>query len=197
MKLQGTYIQVPDALIQADLSLAEKMVYIALLHFAGDDGTCWPSVHSIAQFCHVDDRTVQRSIVGLQNKKWITDKHRSHVKSSFYQLSVPHIRHSATGDILPPMNNEPLNNKNQRVIQNGLSFLGKWLGKPGAQKKAAGKVTLNSGALAGKTVNIAYGGQVQQNKRPEPMVDISKIVKGDCPCERQNSLRMLLFRLSC
>src|SRR5664280_119594 len=112
MKLQGTYVMVPDALIQADLSLAEKMVYVALLHFAGDDGTCWPSVHSIAQFCHVDDRTVQRSILGLQEKKWITDKHRSHVKSCFYQLSIPHIRHSATGDILPPMSNHPLKQTN-------------------------------------------------------------------------------------
>jgi hypothetical protein len=70
-------------------------------------------------------------------------------------------------------------NKNHRLIQNGLSFLGKWMGKPSAQKKSAGKVTLNSGALAGKTVTIGYGGQVQQDKRPEPVMDLSKILKGD------------------
>ena len=65
MKLQGAYVQVPDALMQSDLTPAEKLVYISLLHFAGEEGTCWPSVHAIAVFCHVDDRTVQRSILTL------------------------------------------------------------------------------------------------------------------------------------
>jgi hypothetical protein len=70
-------------------------------------------------------------------------------------------------------------NKDKRVIQNGLSFLGKWMGKPSAQRKAAGKVTLNSGALAGKTVTIGYGGQVQKDKRPAPVMDLTTMLKGD------------------
>lgn len=285
MKLQGAYVQVPDALMQSDLTPAEKLVYISLLHFAGEEGTCWPSVHAIAVFCHVDDRTVQRSIVTLQKKKWIKEKRRSHVKTYFYELSTHHIRHSATGGNLSPMNNEPTKqvslpkgdilpptgvtschpggdilppelifnepdsveliqdppptsprptkpsktvpnysisfdysagefvmteaarqkldrdwpdvdvdveirkaeawvldvyNQKGRTIQNGLSFLSKWLGKPGAQKKSAGKITLTSGALAGKTLNVTYGGASQANKRPTPPpVDVSKMIKGD------------------
>jgi len=70
-------------------------------------------------------------------------------------------------------------NENHRVIKNGLSFLGNWMGKPKAQKKSAGQMKITSGAMAGKTVPLAYGGAPQTNKRPTPPpIDMSKIIKG-------------------
>jgi phage replication O-like protein O len=72
-----------------------------------------------------------------------------------------------------------IHNKDGRVIQNGLSFLSKWMGKPGAQRKSAGQMKITSGALAGKTLPLGYGGKVQENKRPTAQVDMSKIIKGD------------------
>lgn len=97
MKFVGHYGVVPDALINSDrLSLADKVVFVALVHFANEQGQCWPSVHALAEFAHVGDRTVQRSTKDLQAEHYITVKRTSHVKSCFYQLSEPDVRQPAT-----------------------------------------------------------------------------------------------------
>lgn len=70
-------------------------------------------------------------------------------------------------------------NENHRVIKNGLSFLGNWMGKPKAQKKSAGQMKITHGAMAGKTVTIGYGGQAQANKRPTPQGDTKTFIKGE------------------
>jgi hypothetical protein len=72
-----------------------------------------------------------------------------------------------------------IDNAEKRRIENGLSFLSKWLSKPTCQKRSAGTVRMNTGALAGQTLKLNYRPDVQQNKRPGPIMDMSKIVKGD------------------
>lgn len=53
---------------ELDIPSAEKMVLLCLCDFAGDHGSCWPSVKTIARKCSKSERTVQGAI------KWLRDQ---------------------------------------------------------------------------------------------------------------------------
>lgn len=92
MKFIGHYGIAPDALMNSKrLSLADKAVFIALVHFANEEWQCWPSIPTLAKFACVSPRQVQKSIKHLQAEHWITGKRISNVKSCFYQLSEPDV----------------------------------------------------------------------------------------------------------
>lgn len=49
-----------------DIPSTEKMVLLCLCDFAGDSGTCWPAVKTIAGKCSMSERTVQGAIKKLR-----------------------------------------------------------------------------------------------------------------------------------
>ena len=102
MKPVGTYVMVPDSLVTSRLSISEKIVWIALAHFANETGECWPSIATVAKYAGVSDRTVQRAMTSLVKKSWVTNSHRSDVKSTIYRIKIPHGCQNVTGDTLSP-----------------------------------------------------------------------------------------------
>jgi hypothetical protein len=95
-----------------------KAVLISLADQANDDGECWPSVDTISERTCLDDRTIQRAIVWLEQGGYVSRKMRSG-RSTRYVVNLrqsdtpvaatppseshptpvtapPHPRHSAT-----------------------------------------------------------------------------------------------------
>lgn len=103
MKPVGTYVMVPDSLVTSKLSVAEKIVWIALAHFANEAGECWPSISTIAKFAGVSDRTVQRAMTTLVKKSWVTTSHPTTVKSTVYRIKMPYGCQNVTGVTLSPI----------------------------------------------------------------------------------------------
>jgi len=279
MKLQGTYVQVPDALMtETKLPVSALMVWIAMAHFANEQGECWAKVKNLATWSHCSQRTVHSALVALIKQGCVQYLHISDSKTVLYQLIEPHVckictheaphvvvekpeatksanparssmqnlqtKYAKSADdlygkepdgITPRKDTPPTPSKKPKAepkysitfdydagefsmtedarqkldrdwpdvdvdaeirkaegwvldhyaktgdkLKNGLSFLGKWLAKPTCQRKAAGTMKITSGALAGKTVNLTYGGAPQENKRPTPppTIDMSKIIRG-------------------
>jgi hypothetical protein len=60
-------------------------------------------------------------------------------------------------------------------IANCTAFLEAWMSKPWRTKRRGAYVTMNTGAYAGQIFRIGHDlGQVQENKRPEPVMDLKK-----------------------
>jgi hypothetical protein len=72
-----------------------------------------------------------------------------------------------------------LDTAKKHKIVNGMSFLGKWMTKPTCKQRDV-ELRFNSGALKGQVYKVVHGAsQVQANKRPEPVMDISKFTRKD------------------
>lgn len=72
-----------------------------------------------------------------------------------------------------------LDTAKKHKIVNGMSFLGKWMTKPTCKQRDT-VTRFNSGALKGQIYRVNHSGaQVQENKRPEPVMDISKFTRKD------------------
>ena len=66
--------------------------------------------------------------------------------------------------------------KKHKII-NGMSFLGKWMTKPTCKQRDV-VTRFNSGPLAGQIYRVNHSGsQAQANKRPEPVMNISKFTR--------------------
>ena len=72
-----------------------------------------------------------------------------------------------------------LDTAKKHKIVNGMSFLGKWMTKPSCKQRDV-VTRFNSGALKGQIYKVDHSaGQVQANKKPEPVMDLKKLgVKG-------------------
>lgn len=65
-------IKLMAAAWEMDIPQTEKMVLLCLCDHANDNGVCWPSVASMARKCSVSERSVQRAIRALRNRKIVT-----------------------------------------------------------------------------------------------------------------------------
>ena len=65
-----------------------KLVMLALADWANDEGVCWPSVAALTGRAGVSDRTVQRTLRGLEAEGYIAvHEGRGRGKSSLYRLT--------------------------------------------------------------------------------------------------------------
>ena len=61
-----SFTQVPDEIINIRaLSAQAKIIYIGLLHFARSKENCFPRIETIAEFCGMSRRTVERYLPEL------------------------------------------------------------------------------------------------------------------------------------
>ena len=83
-----------------DLQLgdSDKIVLLALADNANDEGSCWPSIATIARKCSKDERTVQRVISRLIDAGHISRVERSGT-SNIWKV---HPRHDDTPGTMPP-----------------------------------------------------------------------------------------------
>lgn len=65
-----------DILDDGNVSAYGKLVYFTLTKFVDKDGTCWPSLRTIASMAGISDKTVKKSINELIISKWIVKKKR-------------------------------------------------------------------------------------------------------------------------
>jgi len=72
------------------LGLTEKFILLALCEKADNDGTnAWPSVKTLARYAECSERTVQRALGSLCEKKWITlTKHASATRPRVYSINL-------------------------------------------------------------------------------------------------------------
>lgn len=54
-----------------DLPSSEKFVLLALADNANDEGECWPSIQTIARKTNLSERTVQRAIIDLEERRLV------------------------------------------------------------------------------------------------------------------------------
>ncbi|MBH9537511.1 helix-turn-helix domain-containing protein [Novosphingopyxis sp. YJ-S2-01] len=69
-------VRVMSKVWEIDLPDSEKIVLLALADAANDEGTCWPSMKTLATKCSKSDRTVQGAIQTLCKKGLLNRKER-------------------------------------------------------------------------------------------------------------------------
>lgn len=78
---------IQNSLLASDISCNAKMVYIVLASFAWEKSKCFPGMASVAKRASLSVSTVQRAIVELESKKWISvTTGRATGKSNEYTL---------------------------------------------------------------------------------------------------------------
>lgn len=77
--------------LASDLTATEKNVLLAIdSRMDSDDGTCFPSVETIAEDSNLSTRTVQRSVKSAQEKGWLSvSRKRGH--RSKYEATIPSV----------------------------------------------------------------------------------------------------------
>lgn len=76
-------------------SLTQKLVLLALADNANDQGVCWPSIPSLAKKTQMSDRGIQKQLVALQARGWISlsvrfDKSGDR-SSNLYRIHIPQV----------------------------------------------------------------------------------------------------------
>lgn len=65
-------IKIMDLVWALPLPDSEKIVLLALADYAKNNGTCWPSIRTIAEKCSKAERTVQYALSSLEQKGHLT-----------------------------------------------------------------------------------------------------------------------------
>lgn len=78
-------IRIMTAVWEIPLPDSEKLTLLALADCANDEGTCWPSMATLARKCSKSDRTVQKAIQSLCDKGHLTRSERPG-KGVLYQI---------------------------------------------------------------------------------------------------------------
>lgn len=87
-----------------ELKSSPKLVLLALADYANKDGSCFPSVPTLARKCGLSPRAVQKNLSKLVSSKHITKIMRSG-RSTLYQLNMAKL--CTSSDPEPPPNNPP------------------------------------------------------------------------------------------
>lgn len=86
----------------SELGSAEKLVLLAILDHAGDDGSAWPSVGRLARHTSLGRRTVLRTLAKLEAEGRLSVKRQGLGKSNTYTVNQCHHGTGATQTPVPP-----------------------------------------------------------------------------------------------
>lgn len=65
-----------ESIFDSDLSEHAKLIRIFLASCAGKNNQSSPSINTIARKCSISRATVKRALIELEQKGWLTKKHR-------------------------------------------------------------------------------------------------------------------------
>lgn len=84
---------------QLDIPSTDKLVLLALCHFADEEGHCYPSVTTVARMVGITRRHCQRLMSELINQSFVAvvGNERGGVRTRDYMLSLPALRKAAAG----------------------------------------------------------------------------------------------------
>ena len=92
-------IKLMDVAWGLDMASGQKFVLLALCDNAADDGTCFPSIATIARKCSFDERSVRRHILRLEEIGIISRKQR--MDATGQRSNIYHIRLSPSVNCHP------------------------------------------------------------------------------------------------
>lgn len=86
----GSFTLVPNKKHFKFLTHRAVLAWFALCSYADEDGNCWPSKKTMADLVRVGERTMDRGIQELEEKKWIKTRKRKNEDggygSNYYTL---------------------------------------------------------------------------------------------------------------
>lgn len=83
-KLQGNFFMCSNSLLDEDMSVYAKMVYITLKRFAGKNDECYPSIAKICKQSGVKSpNTVYKALNVLEEKCFLSKTHQSRTNGGY------------------------------------------------------------------------------------------------------------------
>lgn len=79
---------VPNTVLSAEIPKELKLLYILLLMFAFQKGSCFPGCKTIGKLLGAHERTVRRNLCKLETIKWIRIERRKGLTSVYTLLKA-------------------------------------------------------------------------------------------------------------
>lgn len=104
---------VPTAIIEADLTWAERLTFLLLARHANENNEAWPKVETLASELRVSRDTILRSITTLTDKGWLAVDRRGQGRSNVYTLKLQNA--TSSGENLQLLKSQNATSLNKRV----------------------------------------------------------------------------------